>query len=71
MNIQNMLRIFGYVVATAVGLMGIAVTAGLLLPKFIPENFRILLGIVFILYSIFRIITLRMSQKQKEITDED
>jgi hypothetical protein len=71
MDIKNMLRIFGYVVATSVGLMGIAVTAGLLLPKFIPENFRILLGIVFILYSIFRIITLRMSQKQKEITDED
>jgi hypothetical protein len=71
MDIKNMLRIFGYIVATSVGVMGIAVTAGLLLPKFIPENFRILLGIVFILYSIFRIVTLRMSQKQKEITDED
>jgi len=71
MKIQNMLRIFGYVVATSVGLVGIAVTAGLLLPKYIPDNFRTLLGIVFILYSIFRIVTLRMSQKQKEITDEN
>ena len=70
MKIQNMLRIFGYAVATSVGLVGIAITAGLLMPKYIPENFRILLGIIFILYSIFRIVTLRMSQKQKEITDE-
>jgi hypothetical protein len=71
MDIQKMLSIFSYIVATSVGIMGIAVTAGLLMPKYIPDNFRVILGIIFILYSIFRIVTLRMSQKQKEITDEN
>jgi hypothetical protein len=70
MDIQKILRIFGYIVATSVGIVGIAVTAGLLMPAYIPDNFRIILGIVFILYSIYRIVTLKIAVKQKDINDE-
>lgn len=70
MKIQSILRIFGYTVATLVGVVGIAVTAGFLMPSYIPENLRILFGIVFILYAIYRIVTLRLTRKRDTISDE-
>lgn len=69
MKVQNILRIFGYVVAILVGVIGIAVTAGLLIPSYVPQNYRILFGIVFILYAIYRIVTLRITRKRDTISD--
>jgi len=67
---EKILNSFGYIVATLVILMGTVIIAGLLVPVYIPNQFRYLLGIVFILYGIFRIVTLwTKSQQEKDYED--
>jgi hypothetical protein len=54
MKIQTFFRVFGFVVATASFLVGLAIILGWILPAYIPENFRIVVGIVMVLYGVYR-----------------
>jgi hypothetical protein len=63
----KLLIYFGYAMAAIFCCLGIVVLSGLLLPPF-PETFRITLGIVLMLYAIYRFITTRIKSKQ---TNED
>lgn len=65
----KILDIFGYIVSIVTIFAGIAMIFGLLLSQ-IPENYRILFGIVFLLYGIYRTVTLRLKHK-KNYTDEN
>lgn len=68
-NPIKILDVFGYIVSVVTILVGIAMIFGFLLLQ-IPENYRILFGIVFLLYGIYRSITIRLKQK-KTYSDED
>lgn len=58
------LLIFSYSVSAIVVIAGIGIIAGLLLPPYVPSNFRIITGIVFVLYGIYRSVTLWTKSKQ-------
>lgn len=58
------LMIFSYTVSAIVVIAGIGIIAGLFLPPYVPSNFRIITGIVFILYGIYRSVTLWSKSKQ-------
>jgi predicted metal-binding membrane protein len=55
----------GYVISIGVFLCGIIVLWGILLPPYIPQKFRIMFGVVLILYGIYRFITLRLKLQQR------
>ena len=54
MQAQDATRILGYSTATVVSLTGIAVIVGLILPSYIPDNLRVVVGVVLMLYGIYR-----------------
>lgn len=64
---QNSIKIFdiiGYIVSIVAILTGIAMIFGFFLSQ-IPENYRILFGIVFLLYGIYRTVSISLNQKKK------
>lgn len=64
MNAAAILNIVNYSIAALISCAGIGVLAGLLLPTYVPENIRTILGIMFILYGLFRGATTWMKQQQ-------
>lgn len=67
---QQYLTWFGYAVASIVIVVGVITVAGLLMPGYVPDNFRYLFGAVFILYGIFRIVTLWTKNKRMKEDEE-
>ena len=65
---KNLFDILGYVVSIFVLLVGIAMIFGLLLNQ-TPSNYRILFGVVLVLYGIYRFVTLRIKQKKSYSND--
>lgn len=68
-NPSKILNFLGYTVSVLTIVVGIAMIFGLLLSQ-IPGNYRILFGIVFLLYGIYRTVTIRLKQK-KNYSDEN
>lgn len=66
MDIGNILRIIVLVVSACVMLFGVVVVAGFLVPIFIPEQFRVLTGIVIILYGAYRFVQTLYRKKDSE-----
>jgi putative Mn2+ efflux pump MntP len=54
MHGQLIIQIVGYITAAIVMLAGILVLTGYIVSSYVPENFRIVAGIVLILYGIYR-----------------
>jgi hypothetical protein len=54
MNVANVLKLAILALATAAMVVGILVIAGWLIPPNIPEQFRVILGIVIVLYGAYR-----------------
>lgn len=54
MDLAGLLRIIVLVLSTGAMLAGIAVMIGLLVPHNVPEEFRLLIGIVIFLYGAYR-----------------
>jgi cyanate permease len=69
-DIQIVIRIFGYFVATASFFVGIAVIVGFILPAYIPEQFRIVVGVVMVLYGIYRTTMLLIKQRYAKNSEE-
>ncbi|MDE3056906.1 MAG: hypothetical protein KGJ59_02995 [Bacteroidota bacterium] len=65
MDAGKLLLYAGYVISVCIFLCGIMVVGGILLPLYIPQKFRIMFGVVLILYGIYRFITLRLKLRQK------
>ncbi len=58
----------GYVLSGFLFVCGIAIATGLLMPPTMPQKFRIMFGIVMLLYGIYRFVNIRIKQQQR---DED
>jgi uncharacterized membrane protein len=59
---QTIIRIFGYSTAGIVFVAGIIIMLGFF-PSYVPDNFRVIAGIVLMLYGIYRAAMLRMNQR--------
>ena len=62
-----------YVALTAGGLfifLGFAIVFTNLFPDYIPSQFKIMMGIVFVLYGAFRIVTTIFKQRKREEESE-
>ncbi|MDH4070092.1 MAG: hypothetical protein OEV30_06680 [Ignavibacteria bacterium] len=66
MDIGSILRIIVLILSAGVMLFGVSVIAGFLVPVFIPDQFRILTGIVILLYGAYRFVTTLYRKKDSE-----
>jgi hypothetical protein len=66
MTVAKFLRYFGYAASTTLSIVGLLIIAGLLIPSYVPSKFRVLLGIVLVLYGIFRFVSLRFKKPDDE-----
>jgi hypothetical protein len=66
MTAAKFLRYFGYAASTMLAAAGLLIIAGLLIPSYVPSRFRVLLGIVLVLYGIFRFVSLRFKKPDDE-----
>ncbi len=55
----------GYALSGFLFLCGIAIATGILMPPTMPQKFRIMFGIVMLLYGIYRFVNIRMQQQQR------
>lgn len=66
MNLTLIVRIMNMAVRAMFIVIGIMLIVGLFRLRNIPAQFRILLGVVFVLYGIFRIVTLFIKKEGGE-----
>jgi hypothetical protein len=55
-DVNRMLNVVVMVLAAAVMLVGILAIIGLLIPVYIPEQYRIIVGVVVFLYGLYRFV---------------
>jgi len=60
----------GYGISGLMGIVGVLVLAGVLAKEGTPVQFRILFGIVLILYGVYRFTMTRARHKQEEGSEE-
>ena len=60
---------FGYAMAVLFGMLGVYMLFFFPEEMHLPDKFRVMFGVVLLLYSIYRFVSLRIKQRQKE--DED
>jgi len=60
---QAIFRIVSVVTAALILTVGIVILTGLLIPAYVPANYRIILGVVMILYGSFRIVMVWRGQR--------
>ena len=66
MNSQTLITVVGFVTAGAVLLVGIAIVTGLLLPTYVPDNSRMIVGGVMIAYGVYRSIMLWVKHRSQK-----
>jgi len=55
----------GYVLSGFLFICGLVVATGLFIPPTMPQKFRIMFGVVMLLYGVYRFVNLRIKQQQK------
>ncbi|MGH7598777.1 MAG: hypothetical protein ACREOI_20685 [bacterium] len=70
MNGRKISLIFAWTVGVVMISMGIVVLAGGFLPETAPMSFRVMLGIVFLLMGVYRLLMTRLQTKHAERPDE-
>ena len=55
----------GYAMAAILFLCGIVVASGLFMPPTMPQKFRIMFGVVMLLYGVYRFVNIRIKQQQR------
>jgi len=55
----------GYVLSGFLFLCGVVVATGVFVPPTMPRKFRIMFGIVMLLYGIYRFVNIRFQQQQR------
>ncbi|MGA7160394.1 MAG: hypothetical protein WBZ48_05290 [Bacteroidota bacterium] len=58
----------GYVLSGFLFVCGIVIATGLFMPPTMPQKFRVMFGVVMLLYGIYRFVNIRIKQQQR---DED
>ena len=69
MSAQLILRIVGSITAGLVLIVGIIILTGSMIPSSVPENYRIVLGVVMVIYGSYRIVMIWMKQRQERNKD--
>ncbi len=62
--------VVGYSISVVMAVIGVLVLSGLLVREGMPEQLRILFGIVLVLYSLYRFMMTRARAKRTESPDE-
>jgi len=63
---QVIFRIVSVITAALILLVGIVIVTGLLIPAYAPANYRIILGVVMILYGSYRILMVWRKQRHAQ-----
>ena len=61
---------FGYALSAVLFLFGVIVVLGLTIPEYVPEQTRITLGIVLLLWGLYRFVHTRMKRKEEKVGEE-
>lgn len=69
-NAESMFRLVSYITATIISAVGILVLTGFIMPEYVPQNFRIMLGTVMLIYGVYRIAMLRMKRRRTEDAED-
>lgn len=56
MNVSGVLRYTALVLSALAAVGGILVIAGLLVPRYFPEQYRIVVGVLILLYGVYRFV---------------
>jgi hypothetical protein len=67
---QNIIRIVGYVTGGIVFVAGILILSGAIVPSYVPANFRIVAGVILLLYGLYRPAMIYLKSK-RDRRDED
>lgn len=67
---QTIIQTVGYITGGIVLVAGILVISGYIVPSYVPANFRIIAGIVLILYGLYRPAMIYIKGKNGERADE-
>jgi len=65
MDPERPLVIVGYVLSAFLFVCGLVIATGLFMPPNMPQKFRIMFGVVMLLYGVYRFVNIRMKQQQK------
>jgi cytochrome c biogenesis protein CcdA len=68
-NPELILRIISYVTASFILVLGIIVVGGFFLPDYVPLNFRIILGVIMIIYGLYRIAMIHF--RRRNVRDQE
>ncbi|HEV8538191.1 MAG TPA: hypothetical protein VGR15_04620 [Bacteroidota bacterium] len=71
MNSQTIVVMVGFITAGAALLTGVAIIAGIVLPQFVPDDYRIVFGLLFVIYGVYRSTFLWIKQRKAKVTDEE
>ena len=70
LKLSSVSTVVGYGISVVMAVVGILVFSGLLVKEGMPEQLRILFGVVLVLYSVYRFMMTRARAKQTESADE-
>ena len=60
---QVIFRIISFITAGLILVLGVVILAGPMMPAYVPVNYRIILGIVMVLYGSYRLLMVWMKQR--------
>jgi hypothetical protein len=66
MDVNRVMNIIIMVIASAVMLVGVLAMVGLLIPVYVPEQFRLLVALVVFLYGLYRFVLSYTRLKRRE-----
>jgi putative Mn2+ efflux pump MntP len=69
-NGQSIVRIVGYVTASAVFIVGIGILTGALLPAYVPSVYRLIAGVMMVLYGVYRVGMILLKQRNDKRWEE-
>ena len=55
----------GYVFSGILFIGGLIIASGLFMPPTMPQKFRIMFGVVMLLYGVYRFVNIRIKQQQR------
>jgi ABC-type multidrug transport system permease subunit len=65
MDTQKPMVYLGYALSGFLFLCGIVIATGIFMPSTMPEKFRIMFGVVMLLYGVYRFVNIRIKQQQR------
>ena len=65
MDPHRPLVIVGYVLSGFLFICGLVIASGLFIPPTMPQKFRIMFGVLMLLYGIYRFVNIRIKQQQR------